>query len=206
MANAALHDDGADEPRVFAREMVDIAASATRAHPYANRLGSGAPGTAMFADAAHFFALLHAERPSAPAAADRGGHEWLESFTDAFDRERSWLMRVAAAGVPRRFELGRHELLVRRQREAMLTLVGSDRAGCALGAVVALAADWPAVRQALAPEEPAREVDSGLADVLAAAAVTPAARRAIGFGVVQMLAVHRQLWDLLEAREAVSLP
>jgi hypothetical protein len=208
VAQAAFHDEGADDPRAFAREMVDIAASTTRAHPHANRLGAAAKGSPAVADAVHFFTLLHAERPSAATlAAATGAGPWASRFAQFFEAERGWLARAAVtAGPARRFELSRHEHIVRAQREAMLTLARSERAGCALGAVAALAADWPAVRQALCQGEVARDIDPAIVDAVAAAAGSPAARRAIGFGVAQMLAVHRALWDLLEAREANSLP
>jgi len=200
-------DGPADDPRVFAREIVDIAASATRAHPHAARLAAAAGGP-MVADAVHFFTLLHGARPSAPTVAAASTCEpWIERFATAFERERAWLARAAVtAGPPRRPELTRHETLIRAQRDAMLTLARSERAGCALGAVAALAADWSAVRQSLSCDGPATELDPAVVDAVAAAALTPSSRRAIGFGMAQMLAVHRGLWDLLEAREAASLP
>lgn len=207
MAAFAAVEAGDEDPRAFAREIVDIAASATRAHPHAARVGACAVGSPAVADAVHFFTLLHAARPSVPSAADLGDIDWIDDFTAAFDQERVWLTRAAIlAGRPRLRDLTRHELIVRSQREAMLTLARSERSGCALGAVAALAADWPAVREALARDRPAGDPDPAIVDAIAAAAVTPGARRAIGFGIVQMLAVHRTLWDLLEAREANSLP
>lgn len=207
-AHAVLHDTSADDPYVFAHEIVDIALAASRAHPHAARLTMAGTGDPIIADAIHFFTLLHAERPStASLALARGETPWLARFAADFDLERAWLTRATVvAGLPRRIDLTRHEQLVRGQREAMLTLARSERAGCSLGAVVALAADWPAVRRALSQGAVVREFDPTVVDELAAAASTPIARRAIGFGVAQMLAVHRSLWDLLEARQATSLP
>lgn len=200
-------DPSAEDPQAFARDIVDMAVAASRSHRHATRLAGACSDDPALADAIHFFALLHAERPSAPAAAAAAdGSPWLARFADGFDADRAWLARLnVGAGAPRRHDLSRHEMIVRGQRDAMLTLVRSDRSGCALGAVAALACDWPAVRDALA-REASREVDAGVVDALAAAAVSPAARRAIGFGAAQMLAVHRTLWDLLEARQAASLP
>jgi hypothetical protein len=203
VANTALQDD-TNDPYAFACEMVDIASATTRVHPHANRVGTADARHPMVADAAHFFALLHAERPSIAAAADRGDNAWLTRFAGEFDKERAWLARIA--GSPRRYDLVRHENLVRQQREAMLTLVASERKGCPLGAIVALAADWPAVRRVLLRDQLSPEIDPTLVDTIAAAAETPLARRAIGFGIVQTLAAHRALWDLLEARQAASLP
>ena len=203
----AWPDEPAEDPRGFARAMVEAAAAASRRHPHAAVVGGVAAQHPARVEAVHFFTLLHAERPSAAAAAAAADpHHWVARFAERFEEDRQWLARAAVAGAsPSRSDLTRHELLVRGQREAMLTLARSDRAGCALGAVAALAADWPAVRAALA-QEPPREVDPHLVDAIEAAAMSPAARRAIGFGVAQMLAVHRTLWDLLEARQAASLP
>ena len=200
-------DCSAEDPRGFARDLVDTATAASRSHPHAARVAAAFSDDPILAEAVHFFTLLHAERPSAAAlAATVDPSPWLTRFAAAFDGEREWLAHaVVAAGAPRRTDLSRHELLVRGQRDAMLTLARSDRAGCALGTVAALACDWPMVRATLA-RDPVREVDPTIVDALAAAATSRAAQRAIGFGVAQMLAVHRSLWDLLEARQAASLP
>jgi hypothetical protein len=208
MASRSLQPEAlAADPRAFAREMVDAAAAASRRHPHAARVAAAAADDPARVEAVHFFTLLHAERPSAAAAAAAADpHRWVARFAEQFEEDRRWLARAAIAGAaPSRSGLTRHELLVRSQREAMLTLAKSDRVGCALGAVSALAADWPAVRATLA-QQPPREIDPRIVDSLEAAAMSPAARRAIGFGVAQMLAVHRTLWDLLEARQAASLP
>ncbi|MDO9487475.1 MAG: hypothetical protein Q7J32_03805 [Sphingomonadaceae bacterium] len=208
MASRLLSPDGrAENPHAFAGEMVEAAAAATRQHPHAATVASAPGDHPVRIEAVHFFTLLHAERPSAAgAAAAADPHRWVTRFAAAFEADRSWLARAAVAGAaPRRADLTRHELLVRQQREAMLTLARSDRAGCALGAVAALAVDWPAVRATLSGEA-GREIDPMIADTIEAAAMSPAARRAIGFGVAQMIAIHRTLWDLLEARQAASLP
>lgn len=207
MASLPLRHDEGEDAAAFARDMVDAAAVASRSHRHAARVAATADDHPARIDAVHFFTLLHAERPSAATtAAAVDPHPWVAGFAERFEADRSWLARTAvAAGAPRRLDLSRHELLVRTQRDAMLTLARSDRAGCALGSVAALACDWPGVRAALS-REAARERDPGIEAVLAAAASSTAARRAIGFGVAQMLAIHRTLWDLLEARQAASLP
>lgn len=199
--------DGADDAFAFAHDIVDTALAGSRSHRHAMRVANAFSDDPALSEAIHFFALLHAERPSAASvAAGVDASPWLTRFAAAFDSERAWLARATILkALPRRNDLSRHEQLVRGQREAMLTLARSDRAGCALGAVAALACDWPGVRAALS-RDPRREFDRSVIDALAAAAVSPAARRAIGFGCAQMLAVHRTLWDLLEARQAASLP
>lgn len=208
MASQPIRTDGdTDSPSAFARDIVDMAVAASRSHPHAVRVAAACGDDPALAEALHFFTLLHAERPSAATlAAEVDPDPWVARFAAAFDTERMWLAQAAVtARAPRRTDFSRHALLVRGQRDAMLTLARSDRAGCALGAIAALACDWPAVRAALS-HEAAREVDPTTVDAIAAAAASPAARRAIGFGAVQMLAVHRTLWDLLEARQAASLP
>lgn len=203
MASRSVQAEEAD----FAQELVDTAAAASRSHPHVARLAAAHSEDPRRAEALHFFALLHAERPSAATvAAAVDPHPWVARFATQFEGDRAWLARAAvAAGAPRRLDLTRHEMLVRAQRDAMLTLAKSDRLGCALGAVAGLAVDWPAVRAALSGDA-AREADPRVLEAIAGAALTPQARRAIGFGLVQMLAVHRNLWDLLEARQAASLP
>ena len=208
MASQPVRSDGdTDNPHAFARDIVDTAIAASRSHPHAMRVAGAYSDDPALAEAIHFFTLLHAERPSAAsAAAAVDPSPWLARFATGFEAERAWLTQtLVTARAPRRTDFSRHAMLVRSQRDAMLTLAKSDRTGCALGAAAALACDWPAVRAALS-REAAREVDPTIVEALAEAAVSPAARRAIGFGAVQMLAVHRTLWDLLEARQAASLP
>ncbi|MFC3713614.1 DUF6975 family protein [Sphingoaurantiacus capsulatus] len=200
-------DADADDPHAFAGELIATAAAATRSHAHAVSVALASSDDPSRVEALHFFALLHAERPSVAAmAASVDPDRWLASFAERFEAERAWIGRsTITVAAPRRTDLSRHEHLVRGQREAMLTLARSDRAGCALGAVAALAADWPALRSALAGEVP-EHADIEIATAIAAVAHSPASRRAIGFGAAQMTAIHRTLWDLLEARQAASLP
>lgn len=206
MASRLIQPESADDPRGFARDIVESAATASLGHAHAARVASARPDDPMRIEAVHFFALLHAERPSAATvAAAVDPHPWVARFAIQFEMDRGWLARlVVAGGTPCRTELTRHELLVRAQREAMLTLAKSDRVGCALGAVAALAADWPTVRATLSGEA-AKPSDKRIADAIEGAAHSPAARRAISFGATQMLGIHHTLWDLLEARQAASL-
>ena len=95
------------------------------------------------------------------------------------------------------------------QRHALEMLARSDRRGCASGAVAALTLDWPAIRGVLdraADVFGAEIAPSSLPDpsvttaALVALGATAACERAIGFGAQQLLAQHRGLWSLLEAR------
>jgi hypothetical protein len=101
------------------------------------------------------------------------------------------------------------ETAVLAQHHAIDMLAQSERGGCALGAALAVIADWTAIRAVL--EMAARRLSievasSKLPDAEAIAAAirsgsnSPAADRAMLFGAQQILAQHRGLWDLLEAR------
>ena len=89
-------------------------------------------------------------------------------------------------------------------------LARSDRAGCAMGAAMAMVLDWRAVRIVLDAAGTRFGVNTPgciLPDVrdtvaaASAAAETPGIERAMLFGAQQLLIQHRGLWDLLEARQ-----
>jgi hypothetical protein len=89
-------------------------------------------------------------------------------------------------------------------------LAQSERKGCALGAALAVAADWVAIRGVLdaaavrfGVEVPpcylgGGEDVRGLADRLAG---SPGFDRALLFGADQIVVQHHGLWSLLEARQ-----
>jgi hypothetical protein len=96
------------------------------------------------------------------------------------------------------------------QRNAIMTLAQSERRGCAVGAALAVAADWGVVRQVLDcaatrfgmnPPGPwraghAEEVQA----VLDGIGDNQSVRRAAQFGAEQVAIQHRGLWDLLAVR------
>jgi hypothetical protein len=93
-----------------------------------------------------------------------------------------------------------------------MMLGDSERRGCALGAAIALALDWRAIRAMLdaagarldVPATPAQLPDLlETADLITALGNTSATERAMMFGAQQLLAQHRGLWDLLATRESV---
>ena len=88
-------------------------------------------------------------------------------------------------------------------------LACSDRRGCATGATAALVLDWTAIRSVLVQAAERFGVDIPVcrlpvevdtASSVAMLGSTPATERAITFGAQQLLAQHRGLWSLLEAR------
>jgi hypothetical protein len=98
---------------------------------------------------------------------------------------------------------------VLHQRHALDMLARSERSGCALGAALALALDWRSIRAVL--DVAARRVsiepqacilpsEDETRTVAMIVAETSAYERAMVFGAQQLLAQHRGLWDLLEAR------
>lgn len=193
-----------------------VAADGSAAHPYLARLTSGIVPLRDLGDLAHQICLLHARHPDLfeqaalrsrqPAAA-----EWLAESVRGFAAERDYLVRVVAAAGPMPSTPGQaaSEAAVTAQRHALDMLAQSDRNGCPDGTAIALALDWPSVRAVLdilagrlgidAPEcrlPPAFETATVI-DVLASSLPV---ERAMVFGAQQMLAQHRGLIDLLEAR------
>lgn len=168
------------------------------------------------ADAVHLICMLHGRHPgiidhALARTMEPAARVWLEAALDGFARERALLARLASAAGPMPSTPGQSEseAAVVAQRHALDMLAQSDRVGCSVGAVVALVLDWPAIRLVLEsaadrfgvqarsavlplPEETAAFVS----EVSKSAAV----ERAMAFGVQQVLAQHRALWDLLEAR------
>ena len=137
--------------------------------------------------------------------------DWLLAASDAFERERLYLVRLTAAVGPLPSTPGSAETesVLGQQRHAIETLALSERRGCALGATTALIADWVAVRAVLDRAAARMSVDVpacvlpddvAVAVVIQAAVEGVAAERALAFGGEQLLLQNRGLFDLLEAR------
>ena len=201
--------------------LVDSDGSAT--HPYARSatLLSGRFATRNLADAVHYLCVLHGRHPGViDLAATRTVHgaarAWLIEAADGFSRERSYLTRltVAAGPIPSTPGQAECETAVMGQRHALEMLAQSDRVGCALGAAIALIMDWKAIRHVLdsaaerlgIPVQPAKLPDERETRTLAMmVAETGGVERALGFGAQQVLAQHRGLWEVLEARQAARV-
>ena len=143
-----------------------------------------------------------------PAGAVR---DWLVAASDAFERERLFLVRLTSAVGPQPSTPGSTdtETALLGQRHALETLAKSERGGCALGAATALLADWPALRTVLdrAAERVGMDLPAftlpdrdAIAEVVGRGTDSPASERALGFGGEQLLLQNRGLFDLLEAR------
>jgi hypothetical protein len=188
-------------------------------HPHARRCtASDARSLRNLADLLHLLMRVHDAHPglieavasrNAVTAADR----WLDRAATGFAAERDYLARLSIAAGPCPSTPGEAACAaaVRDQRRALMTLAGSDRFGCALGAAFGLASDWRALRSLL--DETARRLEvavppcllpTGQETLALVATLPPIPRldRAIGFGARQMTGLHRALWDLLERRAA----
>lgn len=195
-----------------------VAREGSASHPHVRSLLSldNARDARNAADALHHLSMLHGRHPgvvdhAAARTADASARTALFRLADGFVAERDALGRlvVAAGPVPSTPGQAETEASVIAQHHAIDMLAQSDRQGCALGAALALALDWHAIRcvmDAAAKRFGVDLVASILPPVVTlgslgdAAAVTAALERAIGFGAQQIVTQHRGLWDLLEAR------
>lgn len=184
--------------------------------PQHGRLLAPRAHTRDLADAAHLLCVLHGSHPgvfahAARRAGDGAAAEWLGDLAHAFAAEREYLVRLVAAAGPLPSTPGQAETeaVVGAQRHALEMLARSDRTGCALGAAAALALDWSAIRQVF--DHAARRLELEVipstfppahdsATLIATFAGEAGLERAMLFGAQQLLAQHRGLWTLLEAR------
>lgn len=193
----------------------------TGAHPYvqSGKLIQGRGATRNLADAVHFFGLLHGRSPglvdhaSARATSPEERH-WFEQAVTAFGRERAYLSSLGVGAGPMPSTAGQQqcESTALAQGHAIDMLGRSERAGCALGAAIALALDWRAIRAVL--DSAAARLDvtarpAALPDLhetialITSYAGSQSVERAMLFGAQQLLAQHRGMWDLLSTRESV---
>lgn len=199
-------------------QLTRVAGEGCARHPYLNSLleASGAQCARDLADAVHLLCSLHGRYPGvieiALQRSPKGEvRDWLERASDAFERERLYLVRLTAAVGPLPSTPGAAETessLV-AARHALETLATSERNGCALGAVTSLVGDWwpirrvldrAAARVGLECPAPSLPDEDSVIEVISRASNTPASERALAFGGEQLLLQHRALFDLLEAR------
>lgn len=178
---------------------------------------SGPDGMRNLADAVHFLCILHGRHPglidhAAEVTACAASRTWLGEAAPAFVAERVYLTRlaVAAGPVPSTPGSAESEAAVAGQSHALRMLSRSERRGCPLGAAVAVTVDWWALRPLLDHAAGRLSVDvqtcrlpdrTSVAVVVDAVADEMPVRRALGFGVDQVLVQHRGLLNLLEARQ-----
>ena len=201
-------------------QLARVAAQGSADHAYRlSLLAANGPNAARdLADAVHLFCSLYGRHPglielalnNCPAGPVR---DWLREASDAYERERLYLVRLTAAVGPLPSTPGaaETEATLVGQRHAIETLAKSERRGCALGAATALMADWASVRAVLdraadrmGMQKPALTLpdEPSIIHVIAEGTDGVASERALGFGGEQLLLQNRGLFDLLEARAA----
>jgi hypothetical protein len=201
-------------------QLARVAAQGSADHAYRlSLLSANGPNSARdLADAVHLFCSLYGRHPglielalnNCPAGPVR---DWLREASDAYERERLYLVRLTAAVGPLPSTPGaaETEAALVAQRHAIETLAKSERRGCALGAATALMADWSSIRSLLdraadrmGMQKPALILpdETSIVRVIADGTDGVASERALGFGGEQLLLQNRGLLDLLEARAA----
>ena len=192
--------------------------SARHAHLSALIESSGPNAPRDIADAVHLLCAIHGSHPGVVEIAQScslsgPASQWLGRATDAFERERLYLVRLTSAvgPIPSTPGAGETEAALTAQRHALEILAKSERSGCALGAATALVSDWWPIRRLLdraaarlGIECPAPSLpdEASVLDVIDQSCDSPASERALSFGGEQLLLQHRGLLDLLQARAA----
>lgn len=213
MIVAIANRDGCDTAERLSRIVL---ADGSAGHIVPDRLSRSDALLRDVADALHQLCSLHGRHPGVVDHAARSdlhptASAWLEQAAAAFADERAYLIRVSAAVGPPPGTPGQAaaEAALAAQRHAIDLLARSVRPGCALGAAIAVTLDWPALRRPLdatairlgletVPNAlPSTAQTLRLIDTVAAEAPI---ERAMTFGLQQLLAQHRGLWDLLDAR------
>jgi hypothetical protein len=204
-------------------QLARVAAQGSADHAYRlSLLSANGPNSARdLADAVHLFCSLYGRHPglielalnNCPAGPVR---DWLREASDAYERERLYLVRLTAAVglLPSTPGAAETEAALVGQRHAIETLAKSERRGCALGAATALMADWASIRAVLdraadrmGMQKPALTLpdEPSIVRVIADGTDGLASERALGFGGEQLLLQNRGLFDLLEARAAARV-
>lgn len=199
-------------------QLARVASEGCARHAYLNALleSSGRHAGRDLADAVHLLCSLHGRYPGlieiALQRSPKGPvQQWLTRASEAFERERLYLVRLTAAVGPLPSTPGaaETEASLVAARHALETLAMSERNGCALGAATALVGDWWPIRRLLdraasrvGTESPAPSLpdEASVVSVIDHGAEAAAAARALSFGGEQLLLQHRALFDLLEAR------
>lgn len=199
-------------------QLARVASDGSARHNYLNSLleASGRHSGRDLADAVHLLCSLHGRYPGliemALQRCPKGAaQEWLTRASDAFERERLYVVRLTSAVGPLPSTPGaaETEASLVAARHALETLAMSERDGCALGSATALVGDWWPIRRVLdraatraGIESPAPSLpdEASVLRVIEQGTSTPASARALAFGCEQLLLQHRAMLDLLEAR------
>ena len=216
---ASVSADKAPEAQTSGLLSACVSGHGSASHPYlgSDELLRGSHSARNQADAVHFLCVLHGRYPgvidhAANRIADPLAHAWFNGAIEGFGAERAFLTKLAVAVGPLPSTPGAsdNDAVLRAQRHAVEMLAQSERAGCALGAALALVMDWTAVRPVLDLAAKRFGVESPVSRLTDMAAIRsladrveggPPVKRALLFGADQIALQHRGLWDLLEARQ-----
>ena len=209
---------GVQPVSVAEAQLARVASDGCARHSHVNSLleAAGPHSGRDLADAVHLLCSLHGRYPGliemALQRCPKGAiNDWLGRASDAFERERLYLVRLTAGVGPLPSTPGAAETesSLLSARHALETLALSERNGCALGAATALIGDWWPIRRLLdraaarlGADIPAPSLpdEASVVAIIGKAAEDPASGRALAFGGEQLLLQHRALFDLLEAR------
>ena len=201
-------------------QLARVAGDGCARHPYLIALleASGPHVGRDLSDAVHLLCNLHGRYPGLIELALQNcrpgpAQSWLTRASEAFERERLYVVRLTSAVGPLPSTPGaaETEASLVAARHALETLARSERQGCSLGAATALVGDWwpvrrlldrAATRVGLQCPAPSLPDEASVVDVISRSSDSPASDRALGFGAEQLLLQHRGLFDLLEARAA----
>jgi hypothetical protein len=199
-------------------QLARVAGEGCARHPYLNALleASGRDAGRDLSDAVHLLCGLHGRYPGlielalqhCPAGP---AQSWLSRASEAFERERLYVVRLTSAVGPLPSTPGaaETEASLVASRHALEILAHSERKGCSLGAATALVGDWwpirrlldrTAARAGLQCPAPSLPDEASIVEVIGLSSDGPASDRALAFGSEQLLLQHRGLFDLLEAR------
>lgn len=186
-----------------------VEADGSAAHPHLQRLAAPRAAACDLGDAVHALCAVHGHHPDLVAVV-AGCHDgeaarnWLAVAAAGFAAERAALAQLVAAAGPLPSTPGQAETsaALAAERHALEMLAQSERDGVALGAAAALVADWAAVRSVLARAADRFGVELPPSSLPAEPVLVSVPERAVAFGAQQLLAQHRGLWSLLEARSS----
>ena len=199
-------------------QLARVASEGCARHSHLNALleASGPHSGRDLGDAVHLLCSIHGHYPGLVEMALQrcpagDAQDWLTRASEAFERERLYLVRLTSAVGPLPSTPGaaETEASLVAARHALETLAVSERRGCALGAATALIGDWwpirrlldrTAARAGLECPAPSLPDEASIVEVIHLASDGPASERALAFGGEQLLLQHRALFDLLEAR------
>lgn len=209
---------GRQPASVAETQLARVASGGCARHPHLTALleANGRHAGRDLSDAVHLLCSLHGRYPGLIELALQRSvagptQAWLTHASEAFERERLYIVRLTAAVGPLPSTPGaaESEASLVAARHALETLAHSERKGCALGAATALVGDWwpirrlldrAAARAGLQCPAPSLPDEASIVDVINGSSDGPASDRALAFGGEQLLLQHRALFDLLEAR------